>query len=138
MVEAIRARRGIPNNRPQNLFNQPQNNFQPCNWTQQPPNQNNPQQPWRQPSYNSTMVPQPSYNNVQVPMDLSRTRAPNNRRFPRANQATTDEMLARLPDEPPQKPKGPCFHCRKLRHFIRDCRSCQRGSTYVHQAFQTL
>ena len=83
------------------------------------------------------MVPRPSYNNVQVPMDLSRTRAPNNRCFPRANQATTDGMLACLPDEPPQKPKGPCFHCGKLRHFIQDCRSRQRGSTYVHQAFQT-
>jgi Retrotransposon gag protein len=43
MVEAIRARRGIPNNRPQNLFNQPRNNFQPRNWAQRPPNQNNPQ-----------------------------------------------------------------------------------------------
>jgi Retrotransposon gag protein len=33
MVEAIRARRGIPNSCPQNKFNQPRNNFQPCNWT---------------------------------------------------------------------------------------------------------
>jgi Retrotransposon gag protein/Zinc knuckle len=137
MVEAIRARRGIPNNRPQNSFNQPQNNFQPHNWTQRPPNQNNPQQPWRQPSYNSTTAPRPSYNNIQVPMDLSRTRTPNNRCFPQANQATTDGMLARLPDDPPQKPKGPCFHCGKLGHFIRDCRSHQRGSTYIHQAFQS-
>jgi hypothetical protein len=70
-------------------------------------------------------------------MDLSRTRAPNNRHFPQANQATTDGMLVRLPDEPPQKPKGPCFHCRKLGHFIRDCHSHQRGSTYVHQVFQS-
>jgi hypothetical protein len=38
MVEAIRARRGIPNNCPQNSFNQPRNNFQPCNWAQRPPN----------------------------------------------------------------------------------------------------
>jgi Retrotransposon gag protein len=137
MVEAIRARRGIPNNCPQNSFNQPRNNFQPRNWMQRPSNQNNPQQPWRQPSYNLTTAPRPSYNNVQVPMDLSRTRVPNNRHFPRANQATTDGMLVRLPDKLPQKPKGPCFHCRKLRHFIRDCCSHQRGSTYVHQAFQS-
>jgi hypothetical protein len=82
MVEAIRARRGIPNNRPQNTFNQPQNNFQPCGWGQCPPNQNNPQQPWRQPAYNSSNAPRPNYNNVQVPMDLSRTRAPNNRCLP--------------------------------------------------------
>jgi Retrotransposon gag protein len=31
MVEAIRARQGIPNNRPQNTFNQPRNTFQPRN-----------------------------------------------------------------------------------------------------------
>ena len=139
MVEDIRARRGIPNNRPQNSFNQfnqPRNNFQPCNWTQCPSNQGNPQQPWRQPTYNSTTAPRPSYNNVQVLMDLSRTRAPNNRRFPRANQASVDRMLSHLSDEPPQKPKGPCFHCGKIGHFIRDCHSCQRGSTYAHQVFQ--
>src|SRR5580693_6867608 len=115
MVEAIRARQGIPNNRPQNTFNQPRNNFQPRNWNQQF-NQQNPQQPPRQQAYNSTNAPRPSYNNVQVPMDLSRTRAPNNRCFPRANQTTMDGMLARLPDEP--KSKGPCFHCGKMGHFI--------------------
>jgi Retrotransposon gag protein len=82
MVEAIRARRGIPNNHPQNMFNQPRNTFQPCNWNQRF-NQQNPQQPLRQPAYKSTNAPCLSYNNVQVPMDLSRTRAPNNRCFPR-------------------------------------------------------
>src|SRR5580693_6619891 len=97
MVEAIRARRGIPNNHPQNMFNQPRNTFQPCNWSQRF-NQQNPQQPPRQPAYNSTNAPRPSYNNVQVPMDLLRTRAPNNRRFPRANQTSMDGMLARLPE----------------------------------------
>jgi Retrotransposon gag protein len=81
MVEAIRARRGIPNNRPQNTFNQPRNNFTPRNWNQRF-NQQSPQQPPRQQAYNSTTAPRPAYNNVQVPMDLSRTRAPNNRRFP--------------------------------------------------------
>jgi hypothetical protein len=81
MVEAIRARRGIPNNQPQNMFNQPRSNFQPCNWNQCF-NQQNPQQPPRQQAYNSTIAPRPSYNNVQVLMDLSRTRAPNNRCFP--------------------------------------------------------
>jgi Ty3 transposon capsid-like protein/Zinc knuckle len=122
MVEAIRARRGIPNNRPQNTFNQPCNNFQPRNWTQRPPNQNNNTQgPWRQPAYNSTTAPRPSYNNVQVPMDLSRTRAPNNRCFPQANQATADGMLARVPDETQGPTKGPCFHCGRMGHFIRNC-----------------
>jgi Retrotransposon gag protein len=63
MVEAIRARRGIPNNRPQNMFNQPRNTFQPHNWNQRF-NQQNPQQPPRQPAYNSIIAPRPSYNNV--------------------------------------------------------------------------
>jgi hypothetical protein len=129
MVKAIRARQGIPNNRPQNTFNQPRNNFQPRNWGQRF-NQQNPQQPPRQQSYNSTNAPHPSYNNVQVPMDLSRTRAPNNRRFPRVNQTTMDGMLARLP-----KPKGPCFHCRKMGHFIWECRSHQKGSTHLQYAY---
>jgi hypothetical protein len=139
MVEAIRARRGIPNNRPQNTFNQPRNNFQPRNWMPQPTNQNNANAPgpWRQPSYNSTTAPRPSYNNVQVPMDLSRTRAPNNRRFPRANQASTDGMVARLPDEPQSSTKGPCFHCGCMGHFIRNCRSRHQPAAYVHNAFQT-
>jgi hypothetical protein len=136
MVEAIRARRGIPNNRPQNTFNQPRNNFQLRNWNQRP-NQQNPQQPPRQQAYNSTNAPHPSYNNVQVPMDLSRTRTPNNRCFPQANQTTMDGMLAHLPDEPNPKPKGPCFHCRRMGHFIRDCRSCQKGSTYIHHAYHS-
>jgi Retrotransposon gag protein len=130
MVEAIRARRGIPNNRPQNMFNQPRNTFQPRNWSQCF-NQQNPQQPPRQPAYNSTNAPCPSYNNVQVPMDLSRTRAPNNRRFPRANQTSMDGMLACLPE-----PKGPCFHCEKMGHFIWDCRSQQKNSAYSHNAYQ--
>jgi Zinc knuckle len=129
MVEAIRARRGIPNNHPQNTFNQPRNNFQLRSWNQRS-NQQNPQQPQRQQAYNSTIAPRPSYNNVPVPMDLSRTRAPINRCFPRANQATADGMLVCLPE-----PKGPCFHCGKMGHFIRDCRSCQKGSTYVHHAY---
>jgi Zinc knuckle len=131
MVEAIRARRGIPNNHPQNTFNQPRNNFQPRSWNQRS-NQQNPQQPQRQQAYNSTTAPCPSYNNVQVPMDLSRTRAPINRHFPQANQATADGMLARLPE-----PKGPCFHCGKMGHFIRDCRSRQKGSTYIHHTYSS-
>jgi Ty3 transposon capsid-like protein/Zinc knuckle len=130
MVEAIRARGGIPNNHPQNTFNQPRNTFQPRNWNQRF-NQQNPQQSPRQPAYNSTNAPCPSYNNVQVPMDLSRTRAPNNRHFPRANQTVMDGMLARLPEL-----KGPCFHCRKMGHFIRDCRSWQKNSAYSHNAYQ--
>ena len=81
MVEAIRARRGIPNNCPQNTFYQPKNNFQPHNWNQHP-NQQNPQQPPRQQVCNSTTAPRPDYNNIQVLMDLSRTRAPINRHFP--------------------------------------------------------
>jgi hypothetical protein len=40
MVEAIRARRGIPNNRPQNSFQQFRSGLQQRNWSQRP---NNPQ-----------------------------------------------------------------------------------------------
>jgi Zinc knuckle len=46
-----------------------------------------------------------------------------------------DGMLARLPNKPKQK--APCFHCGKIGHFIRDCRSHQKGSTYVHHAYQS-
>jgi Retrotransposon gag protein/Zinc knuckle len=130
MIEAIWARRGIPNNRPQNAFNQQRSTFQPRNWNQRY-NQQNPQQPPRQQAYNSTNAPRLSYNNVQVPMDLSRTRTLNNRRFPRANQTSMDGMLAQLPE-----PKGPCFHCRKMGHFIRDCRSRQKTSTYSHNSYR--
>jgi hypothetical protein len=134
MVEAIRARRGILTNRPQNQFNQPRNNFQPRNWQQRPPNQNaNAPGPWRQPAYNSTNAPRPSYNNVQVPMDLSRTRTPNNRR---ANQASTSGSAAQVSDDIPRKPLGPCFHCGKMGHLIKDCRSRQASSAYVHNAYQ--
>jgi Zinc knuckle len=99
-------------------------------WNQRP-NQQNPQQPPRQQTYNSTNAPHPAYNNVQVPMDLSRTRAPNNRRFPRANQASTDGAAARLSET-----IGPCFHCGKMGHLIRNCHSRQRESAYPHNTFQ--
>jgi hypothetical protein len=110
MVEAIRARRGIPNNRPQNSFQQFRSGMQQRNWNQRP---NNPQQPPRQQAYNSTNAPRPAYNNVQVPMDLSRTRTPNNRRFPRANQANSEGAAAQLSEA-----IGPCFHCGKMGHLI--------------------
>jgi Ty3 transposon capsid-like protein/Zinc knuckle len=128
MVEAIRARRGIPNNRPQNSFQQFRSGMQQRSWNQRP---NNPQQPPRQQAYNSTNAPRPAYNNVQVPMDLSRTRTPNNRRFPRANQANSEGAAAQLSEA-----IGPCFHCGKMGHLIRNCRSRQRGSAYPHNTFQ--
>jgi Retrotransposon gag protein/Zinc knuckle len=129
MVEAIRARQGIPNNHPQNSFQQFRSNMQSRNWNQHPTQPN--QQPPRQQAYNSTNAPRPTYNNVQVPMDLSRTRTPNNRCFPRANQANTDGAAARLSET-----IGPCFHCGKMGHLIRNCRSRQRESTYPHNTFQ--
>jgi hypothetical protein len=125
MIELIRAQRGLPTQCPfNNTFGQNRNQFQPQSWANWPQQMQPRQQPQQRLTYNSTNVPHPAYNNIQVPMDLSHTRMPYNRRQYTNNTytsvATTDNQ-----EEQPRKPhpKGPCFHCRKLGHFIRDYRS---------------
>jgi hypothetical protein len=137
MIKLIRARRGVPNPRGfNNTFGQNQNQFRPRTWGGRPQqNQQRPQQQQQQqrPNYNSTTAPRPVYNNVQVPMDLSRTRTPCNQRQYWSNDTYTNtlnmqEAYGNAADTQGQtyqcqRPKGPCFNCRKMGHFAKDCRS---------------
>jgi hypothetical protein len=138
MIELIRARQEIPNPRGfNNMFGQNQNQFRPRTWGGRPQqNQQRPQQQQQQqqrPQYNSTNAPHPTYNNVQVPMDLSRTRTPYNwcqywgnntytnmvnMQEAYGNATNTQEQTYQC-----QHPKGPCFNCRKMGHFAKDCHS---------------
>ena len=100
MIELIRARQGLPNPRG---FNNNQGQFRPRTWGGRPQqNQQRPPQQQQRPQYNSTNAPRPAYNNVQVPMDLSRTRAPYNRRQYQSNaySNTTQTDYNRVADIP--------------------------------------
>jgi Zinc knuckle len=65
-------------------------------------------------------------------MDLSCTRAPYNRHQYQSNNAytnaTSQSEYSNVANMPVQQnycqcPKGPCFNCRKIGHFTKDCRS---------------
>ena len=124
------------------MFRQNQNQFRPRAWGGRPQqNQQRLQQQQQQrPNYNSNMAPRPAYNNVPVPMDLSRTRALYNRCQYQGNHAYTNATVTQdkynnVADASEQQsyqcqcPKGPCFNCRKMGHFAKDC--CSNPSSNI-------
>jgi Zinc knuckle len=65
-------------------------------------------------------------------MDLSRTRTPynrcqyqNNNAYTNTTQAEYNNTINTLAQQDYQccRPKGPCFNCRKIGHFAKDCHS---------------
>jgi Zinc knuckle len=130
MIELVRARRGIPNPRGFNTtFGQNQNQFRPQTWGGRPPQNQQRQQTFQRPQYNSTNAPRPAYNNVPVSMDLLRIRAPYNCRQYQNNNTYTNMVnmqdtygnAVNTPEPNQQRQKGPCFKCGKMGHFARNC-----------------
>jgi len=120
LIEGIHARQNYPSTHTfQNTFGTQQQ--RPCFFNRGNQFQQRTAPPT--PQFNLSNAPR-SMNNQPVPMDISHSRFPR-RRFQAnvANQQYDDEEIqVAQTSTPPRQPKGPCFNCRIMGHFIADCR----------------
>jgi hypothetical protein len=142
-IDTTKARQMVDAIRNRNPFQTSQFLGQRSQQIYRPPAQRVPPQTPRPPQggWNSTNAPR-SMNNVPVAMDLSRSRAPNNRRGrgrrtfnnfrPRqyaSNFAQVGDHMDQMQadaaqvQDPTKRQKGPCFKCGRMGHLAAECYS---------------